>query len=267
MFSTSTSTSTGAGAEKPALVLVHGFTQTHAVFDRQAEVFAARFEVIRVDLRGHGRSGHLRGPYGIEEYADDLEATAAARGLDRFVLWGTHTGSAVGLVFALRHPGRLRALLCEGAVLPGHPMPRVAELIERARRLSVEKGVDHARVDWWEHADWFSYMRAHPAECRAEAHREMIMRFEATPWLSCEVARPATDVRAALSGLDLPLLVYNGEQDMPDFVQVADHIAAALPAARRAIVARAGAFPAWEHPQAVNTLASDFLASCQLTPP
>ncbi len=253
------SSSTGGGPGKPALLMVHGFTQTHAVFDRQAEFFADRFEVIRVDLRGHGRSGHLSGPYGIEEYADDLEATAAERGLDGFALWGTHTGTTVGLVFALRHPGRLRALICEGTVLPGHPMPRVGELIERARRLSVERGVEHARADWWAQADWFAYMREHPVECRAGAHREMIMQFEGRPWLSREPARRVTDVRGSLARLQVPLLVYNGEADMPEFVRVAEHVAAALPGVRRAIVAGAGAFAAWENPKAVNALVSDFL--------
>jgi 3-oxoadipate enol-lactonase len=260
------STSTGGGQGRPALVLVHGFTQTQAVFDRQTEAFADRFEVVRVDLRGHGGSGGLHGPYGIEEYADDLEATVAARGLERFALWGTHTGTAVGLVFALRHPGRLRALLCEGTVVPGFPMPRVAELIDRARRLCADEGLERARDDWWEHADWFAYMRAHPAEARAEVHRRMILRFGGAPWRSSEAARPVTDVRAALPGLAVSLLVYNGEEDMPEFLRVAEHVAAALPAARRAVVARAGAFAAWENPAAVNALCAEFLASCARAP-
>jgi pimeloyl-ACP methyl ester carboxylesterase len=259
------STSNGGGPGKPALLMVHGFTQTHAVFDRQAEAFADRFEVIRVDLRGHGGSAGLRGPYGIEEYTDDLEATVEALGVRRFALWGTHTGTAVGLLFALRHPGRLRALLCEGIVVPGLPMPRVAELIERARRLTEAEGLDRAREDWWERADWFAYMRAHPAEARAAAHREMVLEFEGAPWRSREVARPAAAVRAALPGLGVPLLVYNGAEDMPEFLGVAEHVAAAVPGVRRAVVPRAGAFAAWENPEDVNALAAGFLASC-ITP-
>src|SRR4029453_3815992 len=42
-------------------VLVHGFTQTSASWGPVAERLARRFEVVRVDLPGHGGSGAGRG--------------------------------------------------------------------------------------------------------------------------------------------------------------------------------------------------------------
>src|SRR5688572_22862972 len=41
----------------PALVLVHGGGFDRRLWDRQADVFAEHFRVIRYDVRGVGRSG------------------------------------------------------------------------------------------------------------------------------------------------------------------------------------------------------------------
>ena len=48
----------GAG---PPVVLIHGVGADGASWDDIAPVLAPRFTVIRLDLRGHGRSGHIDG--------------------------------------------------------------------------------------------------------------------------------------------------------------------------------------------------------------
>src|SRR6476619_8436153 len=41
----------------PALLLLHGYPQTHAIWHRIAPGLAARFNVVASDLRGYGDSG------------------------------------------------------------------------------------------------------------------------------------------------------------------------------------------------------------------
>ena len=63
------------------------------------------------DLRGHGYSAEIEGPYVIEEYADDIIFALDEAGIARTHFWGTHTGAAIGLVLALRYPERISSLV------------------------------------------------------------------------------------------------------------------------------------------------------------
>ena len=60
---------TGTGAP---LVLVHGWNQTAALFERQVAGLSDRFKVITFDLRGHGESERPDHGYRIARYAMDL---------------------------------------------------------------------------------------------------------------------------------------------------------------------------------------------------
>lgn len=56
----------------PAILLVHGYPDTHRVWDAVAAVLAADHHVIRYDVRGSGASGH---PAGLAGYRLDRLAT------------------------------------------------------------------------------------------------------------------------------------------------------------------------------------------------
>ena len=60
-----------AGTGHP-LVLVHGWNQTAALFERQVAGLSDRFRVITFDLRGHGESERPDHGYRIARYAMDL---------------------------------------------------------------------------------------------------------------------------------------------------------------------------------------------------
>ncbi|MBT3533647.1 MAG: hypothetical protein HN478_07205, partial [Rhodospirillaceae bacterium] len=83
------------------------------------------------------------------------------------------------------------------------------------------------------------------------------------PWLYQGTSRGVEPIDGQIAALDLPVLFYNGEHDLPDFIAAADHLETLLPKARRAVIADAGGFPAWEFPEPVNALVADFLtANC-----
>ena len=60
-----------AGSGAP-LVLVHGWNQTAALFERQVAGLSDRFRVITFDLRGHGESERPDHGYRMSRYAMDL---------------------------------------------------------------------------------------------------------------------------------------------------------------------------------------------------
>ena len=97
--------------EGPALVLVHGAFVDSRLWDPQVERFAAHYQVLRYDLRGHGRTGpSALSPYAIDTFAGDLAGLLDALDIQSPVLCGLSLGGMIAQAFAVRHPGRLRAL-------------------------------------------------------------------------------------------------------------------------------------------------------------
>jgi len=65
---------------KPTVLLVHGYPDTHRVWDELADLLAERFHVVRYDTRGVGASTAPSGPgaFHLDELAADLGAVAHA---------------------------------------------------------------------------------------------------------------------------------------------------------------------------------------------
>lgn len=249
----------GAGA--PWLVLVHGVSQDRRVWDRQVETFRGTHRLMLVDLPGHGASASMAGPYGAAEFGDAIGASLAAAGIERAVYWGTHLGATAGLVLACGQPTRFDALILEGPVYPGRALPSVSDFLTRVAALMRTQGIEAAREVWWTAGPWFDVMRASPEACRAAAHRAIVDDFGGAPWQDSGLAsRPMPPLDAAMRQLTCPVLLLNGEHDVPDFLEVTAALQKDLLNARRVLIHGGGGFPFWEFPDAVNREVRDFLA-------
>lgn len=106
---------TGTG---PAVVLLHGSVLSRAIWRGLGylEPLAQHHTVIRVDLRGHGRSGtpHEAQAYTQERFVADLLAVLDAEQHPRASLLGYSLGARVALSTAVRHPDRVERLVCLG---------------------------------------------------------------------------------------------------------------------------------------------------------
>jgi pimeloyl-ACP methyl ester carboxylesterase len=113
---------TRGDAPRPLLVLAHGMGSN---MTRWSEFFAqtrlARgWDLMRPDLRGHGRS-LWRGRTGMEIWCDDLAAILDAERYERAVVGGHCLGANVAVHFAQRHPRRTQGLVLV------EPMPPEAQ--------------------------------------------------------------------------------------------------------------------------------------------
>ncbi|WP_306368726.1 alpha/beta fold hydrolase [Nocardiopsis sp. CC223A] len=99
----------------PAVVLLHGFPQTHLMWRHVAPALAADHTVICPDLRGYGASGKpaesAPDTYAKRTMAADVVALAAALGHERFALAGHDRGALVAFRAGLDHPGTVTHLL------------------------------------------------------------------------------------------------------------------------------------------------------------
>lgn len=91
------------GGSGPAVLLLHGFPQTHAMWHEVAKSLARDFTVVAGDLRGYGASSKPQGTenYSFREMAADQSALMSALGHTRFHLIGHDRGGRVAHRLAL----------------------------------------------------------------------------------------------------------------------------------------------------------------------
>ena len=94
-----------------ALVFVHGWSCNRSYWAGQLEPFSRGFEVVALDLAGHGDSGIGRKQWTIQSYGDDVAAVVKKLDLKRVVLIGHSMGGDVIPEAALRLPGRVVGLI------------------------------------------------------------------------------------------------------------------------------------------------------------
>jgi haloacetate dehalogenase len=102
----------GPARDGPALLLLHGYPQTHAIWHKMAPRLAQRFNVVAADLRGYGDSSKPvttadHAPYSKRVMAADQVALMRRLGHERFLLVGHDRGGRVAHRMAVDHPERV----------------------------------------------------------------------------------------------------------------------------------------------------------------
>jgi 2-succinyl-6-hydroxy-2,4-cyclohexadiene-1-carboxylate synthase len=235
------------------VVLAHGFTQTLAAWGAVAERLARRWEVVRVDLPGHGGSGGVRVGFG-----EAAGLVGEAGGAATYV--GYSLGGRLCLRLALDRPDLVRGLVLVGA------SPGIADPGARAERRRADEALAEqierdgvaAFLDRWLAGPLFAGL---PEE--AAGRRD---RLANTPeGLAYALRRLGTGAQAPLwarlGGLRPPTLLVAGALDAK-FAGIAREMAeAAGPRARVELVAGAGHAVQLERPDATAALVEEFLAA------
>jgi pimeloyl-ACP methyl ester carboxylesterase len=101
--------------EGPPLVLLHGaFGTIESCFAELLPALAREFEVVAVELQGHGRTRDISRPLTYEEMAGDVAALLEGLEIPRAHLVGYSMGGAVGLQLALDRPNLVDRLVFAG---------------------------------------------------------------------------------------------------------------------------------------------------------
>jgi esterase len=101
-----------SGASGRVLILIHGLASNLTRWSEFVEhtSLKQRWDLLRVDLRGHGDS-LTRGPIGLKLWCEDLQAILNAERHARAVFVGHSLGAQVVLQFAARYPEQVAGLV------------------------------------------------------------------------------------------------------------------------------------------------------------
>ena len=233
------------------LVLVHGFTQTLRSWDGMTATLADTFQVVRVDLPGHGGSSGL-----TMDFVDAAAAVGDAGGPATYV--GYSMGGRLCLRLALDRPDLVQALVLVGA------SPGLADDDERsARRTSdealaadIEAVGTAAFLERWLAQPMFSGLRPEPADLEARLANSPAGLAMALRRLGTGAQEPLWN---RLGELRMPVLAVAGAED-GKYTAIAEEMAAAAGANAEAVtLAGAGHAAHLERPGSFCRLLAAFL--------
>lgn len=98
------------GAGKPPLIILHGLLGSSRNWQTAGADLTARYHVLALDLRNHGRSPHAP-TMTYAEMAADVAAWMADHGLPRASLLGHSMGGKTAMLLACRQPALVERLI------------------------------------------------------------------------------------------------------------------------------------------------------------
>lgn len=102
----------GDSKTKQAVILLHGYAETMAVWNDVAPDLAREFRVIAIDQRGHGETANAPDQdYSRNSQMEDLELVVEHLGLRMVTLIGHAMGGANAICYAAEHPEGVSALI------------------------------------------------------------------------------------------------------------------------------------------------------------
>ena len=97
------------------VILLHGGLANANYWGNQIPALARQYDVVAIDLRGHGRSTMSADPMTYDLLASDVLGAMDALGLRRAAVVGWSDGAIVGISLAMKHPDRVERLFAFGA--------------------------------------------------------------------------------------------------------------------------------------------------------
>jgi N-formylmaleamate deformylase len=101
------------GGEKPILILLHGFSENGLCWSRVAKALENDYDIIMVDIRGHGLSSGPETGYSQDLLNQDIAGLIEVLGLQRPNLFGHSNGALTAAQFASTFPELVRAIILE----------------------------------------------------------------------------------------------------------------------------------------------------------
>ncbi|WP_460460608.1 alpha/beta fold hydrolase [Angustibacter peucedani] len=226
--------------------MLHSGVAERRQWDPQVPALAARYRVVRPDLRGFGETPV---PDVAWDDVDDVLALFDDLGVEQAAVVGSSFGGRIALELAARAPQRVSRLVLLCAAFGGiEPTPDVREFGAAEDALLEAGDVDGAvdlNVRTWLGPEATDEVRSAVAGWQRRA-------FELQLAADDDLWGPRPDVDPA--AIEVPTTVVAGRHDLELFGQIARHLAAAMPDARLVELDWAGHLPNLERPDDTTDL-------------
>lgn len=118
------------GDDAPPVLVLHGITQSTATWGWLVPHLIDRYRVVRLDFRGHGRSGRTPGAYRFPDYIADATTVCEQVLRQPAVLIGHSLGGGAAAGLAQTRPDLVRGVVLEDPAIMAPPIPGGATALE-----------------------------------------------------------------------------------------------------------------------------------------
>ena len=234
------------GQGKP-LLLVHGWAMHSGVWAGLIENFSSSFQVITIDLRGHGASREAPGPYTCDMFAGDIIDLMRELACASITAVGWSMGVSVLLKAAVRSPELFDrfvfisgnpSLVSRPDYSCGIPASNVQRLYRQVERAYPEGLKNFYRLLFT--AGEQELLRHDP---RYAAMTDLAAAPAKDAALSCLRCLMEEDLRPALAGLTAPTLILHGDEDAICNPAGADFMHSHIPGSQLVLLEQTGHVP------------------------
>lgn len=240
------------------VLFVHGYPLNRQLWAPQVDGLSSAARIIAPDLRGHGESPPIPGPYPMELLADDLAAFLDALQISApIVLCGLSMGGYVSFAFYRKYPQRLAGLIL-AATRAAADSPEGRQNRDHAAEKARQEGVRAV-------ADGMlpKLLSPQTLDSRPELVEQVrnIMYGTSLEGMLGDLMgmKQRPDSTPLLAEIACPTLVIAGADDQVIPVTEAENMYAAIPNARLQILPHAGHLLNLEQPEAFNAIVDEFL--------
>jgi len=239
----------------PVVVLSHSLGCSLTIWEPQMDSLNLHFQVLRYDIRGHGRSDATPGAYTLELLGEDVIGLLDALNIDQVHFVGLSVGGMIGQYLALNHLRRLKSLaLCDtAAVIPADAQPIWQERIDAARKKGMESSVEQTLERWFTP----SFLSLNSP--RVAAIRKEFLATRVEGYIGCMEAIRKLNYLDRLSMIKLPTLIMVGEDDPGTPVSASEAMHKQIPYSRLVVLPSARHLSNVEQSDAFNAALIKFL--------
>lgn len=204
----------------PPVVLIHGVGADARSWDAIAPVLAQRYTILRLDLRGHGRSGHITGALVLDDFARDVVDVLDVVGVPRAHVVGFSLGGMIAQALGLDYAARVDRLVLLSAVAgrTEQERARVRDRLEILRTQGIAAITGAAQDRWF--TDGF--IAAHPELVRKRM--EELKANHPESYAAAYTVFSTSDLGERLAGITQPTLVATGEFDVGSNTRMARYM-------------------------------------------
>jgi 2-hydroxy-6-oxonona-2,4-dienedioate hydrolase len=247
------------GAGEP-LIFLHAGISDLTMWDKQFDIFAAKYRVYRYDLRCYGKTDI---PHETHSHVRDLEALFAAWGIEAAYLVGCSIGGITALDFTLLHPDKVKALVMVGSQPSCYPFKGEAPPIVKEIYPALENKDFDKAADLGVHI-WVDGLNRKPEQVdailREQVRKTLKAAFVNRDKMTGEEDNLGLKAIDRLAEIQRPLLIIVGQEDDSELVNAGRLMEAQMPNARLVIMDDTAHVPNMEKPDEFNRIVGDFLA-------
>jgi pimeloyl-ACP methyl ester carboxylesterase len=236
------------------IIFLHGAYADHTLFNSQEEAFTPRYNVIFIDLLGHGLSNVFTMKDRIDSTPEQLKRIMEVEKFEKAHLIGVSLGSLLAQYFALKYPDYVSSIVATG----GYNINDTNEEINKAQKDSIKKCLWLALTSMNKFRHFVAGQAVHHPENK-ELYYRMAQGFIRKSFVGMAGLNKVVCERKDIP-CNYPLLLLCGELDSDLAKKAALQWHQNTPGSKYQLIPDAGHTANMDNPTVFNQLVLDFLS-------